>query len=266
MGTEESPGREQILAKLAEALERLDYVYAMWEGGAIGYGRFDEWSDIDLYVDAEDERIQEVFPAVERALESLSPIELKYEVPTTPAQGYAQAFYRLAGTSKFLLIDLAVIRHSSENKFLESEIHGKASFSFNKNGAVRSCSLDKERLLGILKSRLERIQKRFETFECFIPKEINRKNWIEALDLYRALVLDSLVEALRIKHKPVHHDFKTRYIHYDLPADIVRRLKELYFVKDENDLKEKYPVAARWFSEVIREIDLKEIERRLEKT
>jgi hypothetical protein len=266
MEIDKTTRREEIVSTLVKTLEPVDYVYAMWEGGAIGFGRLDAWSDIDLYVDAQDERIQEVFPVVERTLESLSPIELKYEVPTTALQGYAQAFYRLKGTSKFLLIDLAVIKHSSQDKFLESEIHGKAYFYFNKNDAVKCPPLDRQKLLGALKSRPERIQKRFDTFECFIQKEMNRKNWIEALDLYRALVLDSLVEVLRIKHKPVHHDFKTRYIHCDLPQDIVNRLKELYFVRDEKDLEHKYHLAERWFCEAVKEIDLEEIERRLRNT
>jgi len=262
-GRDKTIGREEILSALVKALKPLDYVHAMWEGGAIGYGRMDEWSDLDLYVDAEDVRIEEVFPVVERALETVSPIELKYDVPTTPAQGYAQAFYRLTGTSKFLLIDLAVLKHSSEDKFLESEIHGKVYFCFNKSDTIKCSTLDKKKLLGALKSRVERIEKRFDTFGCFIQKEINRENWIEALDLYRGLTLDLLVEALRIQHKPVHHQFKTRYIHYDLPPNIVKRLKELYFVKDEKDLERKYRIAEEWFHEALKEIDLREIEQRL---
>jgi hypothetical protein len=266
MKIDKTTRREEIVSALAKALEPLDYVYAMWEGGAIGWDRLDEWSDIDLYVDAQDERIQEVFPVVERALESLSPIELKYEVVIAPQQGYAQAFYRLKGTSKFLLIDLAVFKHSSQSKFLEAEIHGKARFCFNKNDAVKCPSLDSQKLLATLTSRLDRIRQRFETFECFVQKEISRKNWIEALDLHRGLVLDSLVEVLRIKHKPVHHDFKTRYIHYDLPAEIVDRLRELYFVSDEKDLERKYRLAEQWFYETLREIDLAEIELLLRST
>ena len=258
--------REQILSALVRALEPLDYVHAMSEGGAIGHGRLDQWSDIDLYIDAQDERVHGIFRVVERALESVSPIDIRYEVPTTPAQGYEQAFYRLKGTSKFLLIDLAVFRHSAENKFLEAEIHGKIYFCFNKNNIVKCSPLDREKLLDTLKSRLERIQSRFSTFECFVQKEINRKNWIEALDLYRGLVLDSLVEVLRIKLKPVRYQFKTRYINYDLPPGVVNRLKKLHFVRDEKDLGHKYRVAKRWFHETVRGVNLEEIERALKST
>ena len=259
-------GREQILSALVSALEPLDYVYAMWEGGAIGHGRLDEWSDIDLYVDAQDERVGETFPVVERALNSVSSIELKYEVPTVPAQGYAQAFYRLDGTSKFLLIDLAVFKHGCQDKFLEFEIHGEVYFCFNKSDAVRPAPLDREKLLNTLRSRVERIRKRYDTFGCFIRKEINRENWIEALELYRGLTLDLLIELLRIKHKPVRYQFKTRYVHYDLPAGVVKRLKKLYFVRDEKDLERKYRAAEKWFYEALEDIDFEEIERCLRNT
>jgi len=255
--------RTEIISTLVRALEPLDYVYAMWEGGAIGHGRLDQWSDIDLYIDAKNEMTQRVFSVVERALKSVSPIELKYDVPAPPSQAYTQAFYRLKGTSKFLLIDLAVFRHDSREKFLEAEIHGRISFCFNKNNSIKPVRLHREKLARNLKSRLRRLRTRFDAFECFVQKEINRENWIEALDIYRGLVLDSLVEALRIKHKPVHHEFKTRYIHYDLPADILRRLKDLYFVKNENDLERKYRIAEHWFHDAICDIDLKEIQRNL---
>ena len=139
-------GRDEILAALKAALEPLEYVHAMWEGGAISFGRTDEMSDIDLYVDVEDSRVADVFPVVEEALERVSGIKLKYEVPLPPSNPYAQAFYRLKGASEFLLVDLAVMRHGAEDKFLEPEIHGKALFHFNKANAVRIPKVDGEKL------------------------------------------------------------------------------------------------------------------------
>jgi len=255
--------RNLIIQTLSETLAPLDYVYAMWEGGAVGYGRLDRWSDVDLYVDAEDKHVKEVFRKVEKALDSLSAIELRYSVPEAPGQGYSHAFYRLAGTSKFLLIDLAVFRHSCEDKFLESRIHGRVYFLFNKRNVIKCSTLNKKKLVRDLRSRKARIQERFDTFGCFVEKEIGRGNWIEALDLYRGLVLDSLVEALRMRHKPEHHQFKTRYIHYDLPREIVRKLKGLYFVENEEDLKKKHRIAERWLRKALKEVDLREVERRL---
>ena len=88
-------------------------------------------------------------------------------------------------------------------------------------------------------------------FNNFIQKEISRGNSLEALDLYYGLTLGTLIEALRIKHNPFHHDFKTRYIHYELPPKEIRKLENLYFVKDTADLQKKYGEANRWFREVL---------------
>ncbi|UCE95780.1 MAG: hypothetical protein JSV51_08750 [Candidatus Bathyarchaeota archaeon] len=42
-----------------------------------------------------------------------------------------------------------------------------------------------------------------------------------------------------------------RYIHYELPFGIIKKLKRLYFVKNENDLKKKYDEVAEWFPKII---------------
>ena len=108
--------REQIIQALQQALLAKSFVYAMWEAGSAAFGRLDEWSDIDLHVDVADEQVSTVFEIVEAALESLSPIELKYEVPQPTWHGLAQTFYRLRDTGDFLVIDLAVVKHSNPNK------------------------------------------------------------------------------------------------------------------------------------------------------
>jgi len=67
--------REPILKALQQGLEPLDYVLAMWEGGAAAFDRVDEWSDIDIQFVVEDGRADEAFVVIERVLEALSPID-----------------------------------------------------------------------------------------------------------------------------------------------------------------------------------------------
>jgi len=126
--------RDQVVAALHAALEPLDYTHAMWEGGAVSWGRVDAWSDVDLQVDVDDARVEEVFQVIERALEALSPIDLKFRMPDEATHGYTQTFYRLRDASPFLLVDLAVMHHSAMPMFLEPEIHGPALFHFDKAG------------------------------------------------------------------------------------------------------------------------------------
>lgn len=231
--TEKRLTRDKIIRALIEALKPLNYTHALWEGGAVAFNRIDEWSDIDLYLLVDDDKVEKAFLAVEDVLKSLSPVKQKYDVPQTPWPGVSQAFYRLEKTSEYLLIDLAVLKLSSTERFLEPEIHGYAVFHFNKDDKVKLPRLDKDAFVKKLNARMDRLKARFGMFNCFVQKEINRDNAIEALDLYYAITLATLVEVLRMKHSPIHYDFKTRYIYHELPPQVVRKLQELYFVKDE---------------------------------
>jgi len=258
--------RDIIIQTLVNALEPLDYAHAFWEGGAAALNRIDEWSDIDLYLVVDDKKVDETFLAVEKALKLLSSIKRKYDVAHPPESGLFQAFYRLEDTSEYLVIDLAVLALSSPDKFLEPEIHGNAVFYFNKSDKVKASPLDKKAMIGKLLKRLERLRARFDMFNIFIQKEINRGNYLEAMDFYRVLTLASLVEALRMKYSPLHHDFRIRYIHYEIPSEEIEKLKRLFFVKDEKDLQEKYREGTKWFHKIASEINRKEIEKLIRKS
>jgi len=253
--------RDIIIQTLVEALEPLAYIHAFWEGGAIAFNRIDKWSDIDLYLVVDDEKVEEAFLAVEKALRSLCSIKQKYGIPENPRLGLSQAFYRLEDASEYLIIDLAILKSCSPEKFLEPNVHGNVVFYFNKSDKIKPLPLDRGVLVTKLQERLKRLHVKFDMFSNFVQKEINRGNLLEATDLYHALILATLVEALRIRHKPVHHDFKMRYIHYELPPETIKKLKHLFFVKDEIDLQTKYHKASKWINEVMSEIDQKEIER-----
>ena len=92
---------------------------------------------------------------------------------------------------------------------------------------------------------------RFRMFSNFVEKEIRRGNSLEALEYYRTIVIPSLIQALRIKHSPMHYDFRMRYVHYDLPKDVVKRLETLCFIRDMKDLEGKNPKAIQWFNELV---------------
>jgi hypothetical protein len=253
--------RAIIVQTLVDALKPLDYVHALYEGGAVSYNRLDEWSDIDAYAVVNDNKVDETFLIVEKMLKSLSPIERKIDLPQTGWSGVSQAFYRLEDASEYLIIDFVVLKLSASEKFLEPKIHGPAIFYFNKNNKIQPTSFDKEAFINKINSRIERLQARFDIFNSSVQKEINRGNYLEAIDLYHNLTLAALVEALRIKHNPLHYDFRMRYVHYELPHGIVEKLEDFYSVSDEKDLQKKYLQANKWFHKAMSEINRKEIKK-----
>lgn len=239
--------RDIVIKTLVNALKPLDYVHAFYESGAIAFNRLDEWSDIDLYLVVDDEKIDDSFTAVEAALRTVSPIKQKFAISQLPWPGVSQAFYKLERASDYLLIDLAVIKLTGPEKFLAPEIHGKAIFYFNKSDSIKVPSADGKELSKTLQQRFRRLRDRFAMFNIFVQKEMNRGNYLEASVLYHSLTLGSVIDALRIRYSPFHHDFKTRYMQHELPRHIVERIEELYFVKDRKDLRKKYRETTEWF-------------------
>jgi CheY-like chemotaxis protein len=248
--------KNEITLALSEALEPLDYTHALWEGGAAAFERVDEWSDLDLLLDVEDEHVNDALQAIEKTLQELSPIELKYEVPQPAWHGHAQVFYRLQNTSKYLLLDIAVIKNSNPNKFLQPELHGRAVVHFDKSDVVKAPPLDRKELAARLKDRLAALKVTFELFQILTLKELNRGNLIEALNFYHNFTLKPLVEVLRIPNEPTRHGFYTRYIYYDLPPETIRKLEQLFFVTDGDDLLAKRQEAEEWFYDTLDQIRL----------
>ena len=251
--------RGRIFEALEDRLRPLDFVDAMWEGGAVSFGRLDPWSDIDLYVVADDARVPDALKAIEETLSRLSPIQQRYVVPHPPESGIAQAFYRLEDAGPFLLVDLAVLKRTAPDKYLEPRIHGPAVVAFDKTGVTQPPPFDAEGFVKQLEVRLARLFARMEMFFPFLEKEIRRGHALDALATYRWLIFDSLVEVLRMKHGPAHYDFRDRYLYPELPPDVVRRLETLAFVGDPGAVAQKASEALEWFRETAAGVDPAEV-------
>lgn len=253
--------RNVIIQTLIESLKPLDIVHAFYEGGAAAFNRIDKWSDIDLYAIVQDEKVEETFIAVENALKSLRPIKQKLRTPQLPWPGISQIFYKLEAANEYLLVDFAVLKQNAPEKFLQPEIHGNVVFYFNNLDKIGVPQLDGNALAKRIIEHMDRLQARFDMFGNFVQKELNRGNCLEAIELYHALILGSLVEVLRIKHNPFHHDFRMRYIHYELSSEAIEKLKHLYFIRDEKDLQKRYKEAAKWFHDTMSKINREQIKR-----
>jgi len=246
--------RKQIVDVLRATLEPLPFVEALAEGGAAAWGRIDAWSDIDLNVFIEEGKFDETFHAVEDALRAVSPINHTFVAHWPSEAGMQQKYYRLERASPFLQVDLAVLSRSATERYLEPEIHGENVVYFDKTGVTKVPPLDRVEFDRKLRERLASLKDQTEMFHVFVEKEMNRGNWIEAWANYRAYVVGPLTEVLRMKYGPLHHAFRTRYVHYELPREVVERLEGLLYVRDADELRKKYAEGLRWFREVAAEV------------
>jgi len=245
--------REAILRSLRSALEPQKDVLAMWEGGAAAFGRVDRWSDIDLMIAVRDGRTARVAAGVEGLLKKLSPITAKLPANHPNWPDMIHTFYKLERADEFMLVDVAVMPQSSKDKLLEPEVHGKALVHFDKANICKPSRLDRKKFLAGMKGRKEKLISMFELFSNFTVKELGRKNYIEA-QYSHFMILNMLVEALRMKHGPFHYDFRGRYLHQEMPPAVAKRLQALFYVKAAADLRRKDVLARRWFKEVVKTI------------
>jgi hypothetical protein len=247
--------RNEILNSFIKTLENLDYVHAMWEGGAAAFNRLDEWSDIDLQFDVADDRVEDSLCAVEQIVETLSPSYRKYRVPQLPWDGLFQVFYQLQNASPYLLLDIVVMQHSAQEKLLQTEIHGKAVFYFDKNGVSQIPPFDWVDWKSQLRERVAALKITFPMFQTMVTKEIFRGNKLDALGFYHSCTLRPLIEILRILYKPARYNFYTRYVYNDMPPEVAGKLEILFFVTGMEDIQIKRQQAEDWFYQTIEQVE-----------
>lgn len=241
--------RAALVATLQRALRALPEVDAVWEGGSAAFGSDDELSDVDVVAVVADDAVVSSFEAVEAALETLSPIVLRLEMPATV--GYTQRFYRLRDGGEFLVVDLALIRRSDPLIFREVELHGHGRTWFDRSGVLVETHLDLAADLALARARVPALRTAFEMFQHLVRKELRRGHATDALAFYQAWTLRPLVEALRLLHAPERRGFGLRYLARDLPAEVVRRIEALAFVRDSDHLAQAHEEAVRWFAACI---------------
>lgn len=247
--------RQHLVELVQRVLQPLPFVHALWEGGSVAFGRADAFSDADLQACVDDDKVAETFAALEAELEKVLGIEAVFSVPEPAWHGHAQRFYRFEGREPWLMLDFCVQKRSNERRFLESEIHGKAIFLFDKIALADSAKpLDVEAFESKLRGRIEMHRTRMHLLAHLVEKECRRQRPLDAIHFYQGIVIAPLVELLRIRHDPWRHDFGMRYLHTTLPVDQARRLEDLLFIRNFPDLQTKQRIAVRWFNNLAAEL------------
>jgi predicted nucleotidyltransferase len=241
--------RSQLVGALQHALQEMDAVDAAWEGGSAAFDGDDALSDVDAVLVVADDAVESTFARVQAALQTLSPIALRYDVPGTV--GFAQRFYRLRDAGEFLVLDLVLMRRSDPLLFREVELHGRGRTWFDRRGVLVETHLDAERDMQQARARVPVLAASFAMFQHIVTKERLRGRAVDALVFYQSMTWRPLVEALRLLHDPQRRVFGPRYTARDLPADVCRRLEALAYVRDLDDLAAKHDEARRWFEACI---------------
>jgi hypothetical protein len=258
-----SISRKEILLALQTLLEPLPEVRAFWQGGAAAFNRIDEWSDLDLMVIAEDDKVDHVQKLIESQLKKLSPIQNQLDLPQPTWHGHLQSFYRLEHASPFLFIDLLIMQTTSSNRFTEHQIHGKALVQFDKGNYLSEYPLDVPAHLLKLRTRKQELETEFAFFQELTQKELIRQNWLDALPYFQRFTLAPIIELLRMQYSPGRNNFNLRYIYVDIPADWVQRIEPLFFLHPGKDFEEKFQLAQHLYSDVLADFNWNRVEENL---
>jgi hypothetical protein len=249
--------RPALLEAVHRALEPLPFVHCLWEGGSTSFGADDEWSDVDLQCEVDDDKVGATFDAVESALAKIAKVSLTFVVPEPAWHGHGQRFYQFANADAWLMLDLCVMKRTAAYKFNEPIIHGRPRILFDRSGlfGVNVVRTNHGAFEAKLRGRVTALRARFAMFQILVLKENWRGRPIDALHFYQGLTLAPLVELLRIKHDPLRHNWSNRYLHRVLPAAEAKRLQGLMYVTNPKQIPAKRKDAEDWFNQLADELD-----------
>ena len=238
--------RAQFTADLKKVLRDIPWILAAWEGGSAATGRLDEYSDLDIQMICEDDRVEEAFVRIEDFL-ARHGIERRFRLPEPTWHGHSQCFYILEKAPPLFYLDLVVMAESSENNLLGESRHGVPVIWFDPKRLLDSGESGERGLA-------ERAKKTFDIavgyfdFACLeVRKQIARGSAVEAGYMYHSLIIRHLAPLLNLKYRPEKFDFGLRYAPHAYPEEVVGLLEYLLYPADIDGIEERLSRLEREF-------------------
>ena len=249
--------RNEIIEGLKSALEPLPYTYALWLEGADASGTVDEYSDLDFWLDFEDEYETQVINDVENALCGLGGFDYKY-VMNHGHPKIRQRIYHLNNTSEYLMIDFCWQLHSraqsGDGLLIKDDKIEAAKIIFDKANVVRYKNYALDDFLIANTERLNECKYRYSQHSRVI-KYVHRGLYAEAYAYYNRYVVEPLVDVLRLIYTPAHADYYLVHISHHIPAQELKRLEYFLQITSLDDIEKKTDEAQRWFVELVSKIN-----------
>ena len=249
----EQQSRELLIEHMQALLEPMPTVHAMWLEGADANGHLDDYSDIDLYVDVDDEAIE----AVLLALEQQFTMDYRYE--NQSGNACRQIVYHVSGTSQYWMIDFNVQPHSNNSKnstFEKGDTIDVCKVLFDKVGVI----LIKDVNLADYRQEqafwLDESDYRFSQL-ARVRKYVLRRQFPEAWIYYFKYVVEPLTALLRILYTPTKLAYHLVHISQHLPDDQSARLAGILQIASLADIERNLDAAYAWYQDLRQAIDRK---------
>lgn len=218
---------KEIISKLQKYLKTLDYVHAMWLEGSVAQGYGDEYSDIDVWVEVDPDKIDQAYQIIESSLSEIGPIDLRYEVKKPNDQRHI--IYHIEGTSDFLTIDANVQPHPWKNNFTKGI--DDISILFNKDVVFNYVDSTNQEFNEAASK--QRIMNYYKAMLPNVLKNVRRNKPLEA-KIYYDNILEMILKYLRRKNKlDVKLDFGYKHTSRDFSKSVVEKLEYFMFVRPD---------------------------------
>jgi Streptomycin adenylyltransferase. len=242
--------RNRIISLINDTLVNDSRVYALWLEGSDGLGRTDAYSDIDIWIDAEDKYEMQVLDKCMHTLQTISEFDF-VDCFNHPHPKIFQRNMHLKDTSEYLIIDICVQSHSRGSEgctFVKGDIAESPLILFDKSSVVKIIEpsrLDIESILGIC----ERCRTVYSQ-RSRLAKYILRNQHLEAYAYYDKYVRQPLICLYRLIYTPTHSEYSLIHISSHLPEDIVKQLEVLYKADSIENIKNNILIADRLYENV----------------
>lgn len=217
--------RDKIVEHLRSRLEPRDDIYAFWLEGSAPQGHADEFSDLDLWLSTDDDKIFAIYDDIEQVLAEISPIDFRYVVKNKGELG--QNVYHLQGMNEFLTIDINTQGISRDVYFVKGV--DDARIIFDKQNVVKF--KEREPTNVSIEAKRKKLQGFYAQMRPSLLKNVRRGRNLEALYYYH-LILRYATKFLRLKygwHEKT--DFDLKHIYRDIPESEIKNLERFYDVR-----------------------------------
>ncbi len=245
--------REKISSELNELLNQ-DFIHAVWEGGSSATGYLDEYSDLDLMIISDDERVEDVFSLLQSFFQNNYGILKQFRIPEPAWHGMSQCFYLIDKAPRFFYLDIAVQKLVNKDKFQESDRHGIPIKWFDKKQLINPSPTPEETVLSKGKNAYKFSTELFFVVEVEVLKLIERGRLVDASIELQGSILRRLSILLNLKYRPAKVDFGLKYGYRDYPEDVYNRLRKLVTYNDIETLKANANEVIDWFYQLQEEL------------
>jgi hypothetical protein len=229
--------RQRIINAIKEGLQDDENVNALWLEGADGLKRTDDFSDVDVWIDAEDGTEEQVLDKCEQLLSALGNLDFIDRIEHVHRQIFQRNLH-IEGMSEYLLIDICVqsrSRGSAGSTFYTDDIAEFPLVLFDKVGVVTILPPEKMPV-ETLKPVFERCIAKFSQ-RPRLMKYIHRGRFLEAYSYYENYVRRPIIDMLRLIYTPRHYEYGYTHLTAHFPKKVTEELEELYVITSVDDIE-----------------------------